>query len=71
VPTSRPRLSHDEYLAQVERLAHAVCNEAVSEGWLDLTTESDEGHTALQRSINELARTLRHVHYDGDGCLDH
>ena len=71
VPTSRPRRSHEEYLEQIERLAHAVCNEAAGEGWLDLTNESGDGYSALQRSIADLARTLRHAHYDGDGCLDH
>lgn len=26
--------------------------------------------TPFQRAVNELARNLRHVHYEGDGCLD-
>jgi hypothetical protein len=30
----------------------------------------DADQTPLQRAINELARNLRHVHYEGDGCVD-
>ncbi len=50
-------------------LAKAVCDEALEEGWLTYLPEDYE-HTPLQRAINELARNLRHVHYEGDGCLD-
>lgn len=62
------RLSHDEYLAHIERLAHEVTGHALSEGWL--TCDRDDTHPSpLQRSINELARHLRHVHFEGDGCV--
>lgn len=27
--------------------------------------------TLSQRAVNELARHLRFVHFDGDGCVDH
>lgn len=64
-----PREPDDHYLRRVEQLAHTVCDEALGEGWLTYLPD-DEHQTALQRAINELARNLRHVHDDGDGCLD-
>ncbi len=60
--------SEREYLEKVERLAKAVCQEALAEGWLTYLPEDDE-QTPLQRSVNELARTLRYVHEHDDGCL--
>jgi len=63
------RATDAEYLRTVELLAHDVVERAFDEGWLSYTPEDDD-HTPLQRSINELARNLRHVHHDGDGCLD-
>lgn len=69
VPAERPtRLSDDDYLRQVETLAQLVADEALDEGWL--TYGDDTGQSPLQRAINELARSLRHQHGDGDGCLD-
>lgn len=46
-----------------------MCDEALEEGWLTFLAEDDD-QTPLQRAINELARNLRQVHYEGDGCLD-
>jgi hypothetical protein len=59
--------SVDGYNERVESLAHAVCQEALEEGWLTYLPD-DDGQTPLQRAVNELARTLRHHHHDGDGC---
>lgn len=67
---ARPRRSQEDYLAEVERLANVVVQEAFGEGWLTFLPEDDE-ETPLRRSINELARNLRHVHYEGDGCEGH
>lgn len=64
-----PRLSDEDYLKKVEELANVVCDKALEEGWLTCLPDDDD-HTPLQRAINELARNLRHVHYEGDGCLD-
>ena len=64
------RPTDEEYLQHVERLANEVVDEACREGWL-MYLPDDGAQTALQRSINELARNLRHVHFEGDGCLDH
>jgi hypothetical protein len=71
VSTSRPRLSHQDHLEEINRLAHAIVEEAATEGWLTLDPVEGQGQTALQRSINELARNLRLAHYEDDGCLDH
>ena len=68
MPTSRPRLSHEDYLARIETLAHAVVAEAVTEGCLQFDPAEDEEQTPLQRAINELGRALRFVHNEGDGC---
>ncbi len=64
-----PRLSDEDYLKKVEELANVVCDEALEEGWLTYLPDDDD-QTPLQRAINELARNLRHVHHEGDGCLD-
>ena len=60
--------SDEQYLVEVERLAKVVCHEAADEGWLTYPPD-DEDQSPLQRSINELARTLRYVHQHDDGCL--
>jgi hypothetical protein len=64
-----PRRSDEDYLNRVEELAKVVCDEASEEGWLTYPPD-DADQTPLQRAINELARNLRHVHYEGDGCVD-
>ena len=63
------RESEAEYLKRVERLATDVAERASGEGWLTYLPD-DADLSPLQRSINELARNLRHVHFDGDGCLN-
>jgi hypothetical protein len=69
--SENPDRAHDEvYFSRVERLAGQVCEDARREGWLTYLPEDAE-QTPLQRSINELARNLRDVHFDGDGCVHH
>ena len=66
---SRVLMSDDlEYLKRVEALAGVVCDRALDEGWLTYLPE-DHDQTPLQQAINELARTLRHVHTEDDECL--
>ena len=66
-----PRQTNEEYLQEVERLAKVVTAEAFEEGWLIYLTDNEEQkQTPLQAAVNELAQNLRHVHYDGDGCLE-
>jgi hypothetical protein len=57
------------YLRRIESLAREVVDCAANEGWLSYALDPGDA-TQLQRTVNELARNLRHVHYDGDGCLD-
>ncbi|CAL9652412.1 hypothetical protein ABT368_33640 [Streptomyces althioticus] len=64
-----PELSDLDYLREIERLANRVSVEASNEGWLSFQADLD-GATPLQRSVNVLARALRHYHFEGDGCLD-
>ena len=66
---SAGRADDATYLRRVEVLADRVCQEALSEGWLMYLPE-DAHQTPLQRAVNELARNIRHVHYEGDGCVD-
>jgi hypothetical protein len=64
------RLSDDEHLRLVvEHVANDVVERADDEGWL-MYLPDDASQTALQRSINELARNLRRGHFEGDGCVD-
>ena len=67
--TRPPRLSDDEYLREIEVLANAVCDRAFDEGWLTFSPEDDD-QSPLQQAVNELARNLRQVHHEGDGCLE-
>jgi hypothetical protein len=68
--SERPSRADDEtYLRRVEILPDQVYQEARREGWLTYSPE-DADQTPLRRSINELARNLRQVHYEGDGCVD-
>lgn len=62
------RLSDLEYLQQVESLASAVCAAALDEGWLYAPGAGPR--TPLQQAMDDLANDLRHVHFEGDGCLD-
>ncbi|MFE5887349.1 hypothetical protein [Streptomyces sp. NPDC056468] len=66
--TSR-ELSDQDYLREIERLAGRVRAAASDEGWLSYL-EDPPGSTPLQRSVNALARALRHYHFSGDGCLE-
>lgn len=62
-------LSDIEYLRAIEALANRVRDEAMVKGWLSYLPDPPTA-TPLQRAVNELARTLRHVHQPDDGCLD-
>ncbi|MFD9569215.1 hypothetical protein ACFWBI_05140 [Streptomyces sp. NPDC059982] len=64
-----PELSDLDYLREIERLANRVSVEASNEGWLSFQADPDEA-TPLQRSVNVLARALRHYHFESDGCLE-
>ena len=45
-----------------------MCDRAFDEGWLTFSAEDDD-QSRLQ-AVNELARNLRQVHHEGDGCLE-
>jgi hypothetical protein len=60
-------LSEADYLHQLELLSRDVVRAALAESWLSYQPDPPEA-TALQRAVNELARTLRHHHFSGDGC---
>jgi hypothetical protein len=64
------RTEDEDYLRKVEAGAQQVVERATEEGWLSYASDP-VGATGLQRAVNDLARSLRHVHFDGDGCLDH
>lgn len=63
------RIVDDDYLRKVEALAHEVVDRAAEEHWLSYGSDPSDA-TGLQRAVNELARWLRHVHHDGDSCVD-
>jgi hypothetical protein len=52
-----------DYLRRVEMIARELVGCAHDEGWLSYTGDPDSA-TPLQRAANELARTLRHHHFD-------
>ena len=60
-----------EYLRRIEQRARVVVDEASAEGWLTYIEGDDHDQCPLQQAVNELARHIRYVHYEGDGCLDH
>ncbi|MEU8661144.1 hypothetical protein, partial [Actinoplanes philippinensis] len=64
-----PGLNAHDYLRQVELLALDVVAAAREEGWLTYGDDPAEA-TPLQRSVNELARILRHHHFEDDGCVE-
>ncbi|MER5321944.1 hypothetical protein [Streptosporangium roseum] len=66
---SRHELSEAEYLRHLEHLAREIVSAAHGEGWITYG-DDPEGVTPLQRSVNEMARQIRHYHFDSDGCLD-
>ncbi|GAA1963067.1 hypothetical protein [Kitasatospora viridis] len=67
--TTEPELSELDYLREIERLAYRIGVEASNEGWLSFAPDPADA-TALQRSVNALARATRHYHFEGDGCLE-
>ncbi|MFE7563715.1 hypothetical protein [Kitasatospora sp. NPDC057500] len=57
-----------DYLREIERLARHVIAEVPDEG---LTHGPDpQDATPFQRSLNALARAVRHYHFEGDGCME-
>ncbi|GAA2503132.1 hypothetical protein Ahu01nite_063730 [Winogradskya humida] len=64
-----PEPGEQGYLRQVELLARDVVAAAHDEGWLTYAEDPAEA-SGLQRRVNELARTLRHQHFEGDGCAE-
>jgi hypothetical protein len=69
VLVAEPDLDDHDYLHQVELLARDVVHAAAEEGWLTVGPDPPEA-TTVHRAVNELARALKHWHFDGDGCLD-
>lgn len=65
----RPVQAGVEYFDTLESLAWDVVNAAYDEYGDGLRTAAESG-PLLQRVIVELANSLHHYHYDGDGCLD-
>lgn len=60
VLTADPEPGEQDYLRQIELLARDVVHAA----------QDPASATALQEAVDDLARTLRHRHFDGDGCVD-
>jgi hypothetical protein len=63
-----PELSERDYLRQIDLLARDEVGAAQDEGTLTYGPDPREA-TGLQRAVNELARALRHWHFEGDSCL--
>lgn len=59
-----------EYFDEIEGIARDIVNAAYDEYEGGLRAAAESGPN-LQRVIVELANSLRHYHYDGDGCLDY
>jgi hypothetical protein len=66
---TRADLTETDRLREVERLAREVRSAALDEGWLCHGQDPEEA-TPLQRAVNALARSLRHHHFPGDGCVE-
>ncbi|MEV6867263.1 hypothetical protein AB0M44_40515 [Streptosporangium subroseum] len=62
-------LSEPEYLRHIEHLTRQIVNAAAHEGWLTYGDDPSE-LTPLQQAVNEVARQIRHYHFDQDGCID-
>ena len=62
-----PPESEIDYLRKIEGLSNVVRDRASDEGWLTYL-DDDAEQSSLQQAINELARHLRHIHFEGDGC---
>ncbi len=69
VRCGRPVQPDVEYFDTLESLDWDVVNAAYDE-YGDGLRAAAESVPSLQRVIVELANSLRHYHYDGDGCLD-
>jgi len=50
-----PRLSDEDYLKHVKKLANVVCDEASAEGWLTYLPDDDDQTPFRGRSTNWLA----------------
>jgi hypothetical protein len=64
-----PELTEHDYLRQIELLALDVVAAARDEGWQNDDDDPPDA-TRMQRSVSELARNLRHHHFDADGCVE-
>jgi hypothetical protein len=64
-----PDLNEQDYLRQIELLALDVVDAAREEGWQAYRADPADA-TGMQRSVNKLARTLRHHHFEDDGCVE-
>ncbi|MCW2942670.1 MAG: hypothetical protein JWN00_5655 [Actinomycetia bacterium] len=69
LPDMPPELDEHDYLRRLELLARDVVGRALDEGWVSYPPDPQDA-TPLQRAVNELARTLRHYHFEGDGCVE-
>ncbi|WP_155884523.1 hypothetical protein [Actinomadura flavalba] len=58
-----------DYLRGLELLARELVARADDEGWLSYEPGPDDA-TPLQRTISKIAKSARHYHFEGDGCLD-
>jgi hypothetical protein len=61
--------SREKYLDEIERLAKAVVDAAISENSFEVFLDEGE-KTTLQKAITELAQTLRYRHDKSDGCTE-
>lgn len=64
-----PDLDEHEYLRRLDLLARELIDRADDEGWLSYLPDP-ESATPLQRTVNEIARSVLHYHFEGDGCVD-
>lgn len=66
-----PDIDEHEYeaLHRLELLCRELVDRAYDEGWLTCLPDP-ESATPLQRTVNEIARSLLHYHFEGDGCVD-
>jgi hypothetical protein len=64
-----PDLNESDYVRQLELVARDVVRAAQDEGWLAYGPDPDDA-TILHRAVNELARHIRRLHFNGDGCVE-
>ena len=65
----RPLIVDYDYLESIEDLAKQVIAPALDAESFEVYLD-DDSKTDLQVAITELARRIRHWHYEGDGCLE-